>query len=48
MWSVTNSELPRQPVVRFCNKQGTTVQWIKEGKMAVDWTHLASQSVPAE
>jgi hypothetical protein len=40
---VTNMELPRRAVVRFYNKQGTPEQWIKEGKLAVDWTHLSSQ-----
>jgi Transposase DDE domain group 1 len=28
-------------VVRFYNKRGTAEQWIKEGKLAVNWTRLS-------
>jgi hypothetical protein len=35
---VTNLTLPRQAVVRFYNRRGTSEQWIKEGKLAVSWT----------
>jgi len=27
--------------VRFYNKRGTAEQWIKEGKLAVNWTRLS-------
>ena len=39
---VTNLELPSRAVVRFYNKRGTADQWIKEGKLAVNWTRLSS------
>ncbi|MGH9480739.1 MAG: transposase [Terriglobales bacterium] len=35
---VTNVTLPSRAVVRFHNKQGTAVQWIKQGKQAVKMT----------
>ncbi len=38
---VTNLELPSRAVVRFYNKSGTAEQWIKEGKLAVNWTRLS-------
>ena len=38
---VTNLELPSRAVVRFYNKGGTAEQWIKEGKLAVNWTRLS-------
>ena len=38
---VTNLELPSRAVVRFYNKRGTAEQWIKEGKLAVNWTRLS-------
>lgn len=28
-------------MVRFYNKRGTAEQWIKEGKLAVNWTRLS-------
>ena len=37
---VTNLELPSRAVVRFYNKRSTAEQWIKEGKLAVNWTRL--------
>src|SRR6266446_4547767 len=38
---VTNLETPSPAVVRFYNKRGTAEQWIKEGKLAVNWTRLS-------
>jgi len=38
---VTNLELPSRAVVRFYNKRGTAEQWIKEGKLGVNWTRLS-------
>ena len=38
---VTNLEMPSRAVVRFYNKRGTAEQWIKEGKLAVNWTRLS-------
>jgi len=38
---VTNLEPPSRAVVRFYNKRGTAEQWIKEGKLAVNWTRLS-------
>ncbi len=38
---VTNLELPSRAVVRFYNKRSTAEQWIKEGKLAVNWTRLS-------
>ena len=37
---VTNLTLPSRAVVRYCNKRGTTEQWIKEGKQAVKMMRL--------
>jgi hypothetical protein len=34
-------QLPTRAVVRFYDKRGKAEQWIKEGKLAVDWTHLS-------
>ena len=45
---VTNLELPSRAVVRFYNKRSTAEQWIKEGKLAVNWTRLFLSSVPEE
>jgi DDE family transposase len=38
---VTNLELPSRTVVLFYNKVGTVEPWIKEGKLAVNWTRLS-------
>ena len=38
---VTNLTLPSQGVVRFYDKRGTAEQWIKEGKLAVNWIRLS-------
>ena len=38
---VTNLELPSRAVVRFYNKRSTAEQWIKEGKLRVNWTRLS-------
>src|ERR1700731_5417884 len=38
---VTNLALPSRAVVRFYNKRTTVEQWIKEGKLAVNWTRLS-------
>ena len=38
---VTNLEPPSRAVVRFYNKRSTAEQWIKEGKLAVNWTRLS-------
>jgi DDE family transposase len=38
---VTNLALPSGAVVRFYNKRTTVEQWIKEGKLAVNWTRLS-------
>ncbi len=38
---VTNLELRSRAVVRFYNKRGTAEQWIKGGKLAVNWTRLS-------
>jgi hypothetical protein len=38
---VSNLTLPSRAVVRFYNKRGTAEQWIKEGKLAVNWTRLS-------
>ncbi len=37
---VTNLELLSRAVVHFYNKRGTAEQWIKEGKLSVNWTRL--------
>ena len=38
---VTNLKWHSKRVVRFYNKRGTSEQWIKEGKNAVQWTKLS-------
>lgn len=38
---VTNLQLPSRAVVRVYNKRSTAEQWIKEGKLAVNWTRLS-------
>jgi hypothetical protein len=38
---VTNLHLPSRAVVRFYDKRGTVEQWIKEGKLAVNWARLS-------
>ena len=38
---VTNLELPSRAVLRFYKKRGTAEQWIKEGKLAANWTRLS-------
>jgi hypothetical protein len=38
---VTNFRLPSRTVVRFYNKSGTAEQWIKEDKLAANWTRLS-------
>ena len=38
---VTNLTWSAQRVVRFYNKRGTAEQWIKEGKIALNWTRLS-------
>ncbi len=44
---VTNMRLSNKNVVRFYNKRGTSEQWIKEGKYALNWTRLSCQSFKA-
>ncbi len=38
---VTNLTWSAKRVVRFYNKRGTAEQWIKEGKIALNWTRLS-------
>src|SRR5438132_13500368 len=38
---VANLALPSRAVVQFYNKWRTAEQWIKEGKLAVNWTRLS-------
>ena len=38
---VTNLNRRAKHVVRFYNKRGTAEQWIKEGKIALNWTRLS-------
>jgi hypothetical protein len=38
---VTNLDADSPAVVRFYNKRGRAAQWIKEGKQAVNMTHLS-------
>jgi hypothetical protein len=38
---VTNLSRSAEQVVRFYNQRGTSEQWIKEGKNAVNWTRLS-------
>jgi len=40
---VTNLSARAQGVVHFYNGRGTTEQWIKEGKYALNWTRLSCQ-----
>ena len=40
---VTNRERPSRAVVRVCKKRGTSEQWIKEGKLVVNWPLLFCQ-----
>jgi hypothetical protein len=40
-WRANNLKLPSRAVVRFYNKRGPVEQWIKEGKLAVNWTRLS-------
>ena len=41
---VTNISARSKGVVRFYNKRGTTEQWIKEGKYALNWTRLSCKN----
>ena len=41
---VTNLNKRAKNVVKFYNGRGTTEQWIKEGKNAVNWTKLSCQT----
>ncbi|HUU28823.1 MAG TPA: IS1380 family transposase [archaeon] len=41
---VTNMSARAKGVVRFYNKRGTTEQWIKEGKYALNWTRLSCKN----
>jgi len=41
---VINLDLPSPAAVRFYNKRSTAEQWIKEGKLAVNWTRLTGSS----
>jgi hypothetical protein len=38
---LTNLELPTRASARIYNKRGSVEQWIKEGKLAVNWTRLS-------
>jgi hypothetical protein len=38
---VTNMSAGAEGVVHFYNRRGTTEQWIKEGKYALNWTRLS-------
>ncbi len=38
---MTNLDISALNVVNFNNQRGTTEQWIKEGKYAVNWTRLS-------
>ena len=42
--SVTNLSRPAERVTRFYNGRGTAEQYIKEGKHAINWTHLSCHS----
>jgi hypothetical protein len=44
---VTNLTRPAERVVAFYNHRGTTEQWIKEGKNAVNWTRLSCHGFKA-
>ena len=41
---VTNMSARAKGVVHFYNKRGTTEQWIKEGKYALNWTRLSCKN----
>jgi hypothetical protein len=41
---VTNMSARAKGVVRFYNGRGTTEQWIKEGKYALNWTRLSCKN----
>ena len=38
---VTNMRGGAKPVIDFYNRRGTAEQWIKEGKIALNWTRLS-------
>ena len=38
---VTNMRGGAKPVIDFYNRRGTAEQWIKEGKLALNWTRLS-------
>ena len=38
---------PAERVVAFYNKRGTCEQWIKEGKVAINWTRLSCRTFAA-
>src|SRR4051812_43250103 len=42
---VTNLCRPPERVVAFYNQRGTAVQWIREGKNAVNWTRLTHRTL---
>ena len=44
---VTNLSRLAGRVVAFYNQRGTTEQWIKEGKNAINWTRLSCRSFAA-
>jgi hypothetical protein len=44
---VTNLARRAENVVGFYNKRGTCEQWIKEGKVAINWTRLSCRSFAA-
>ena len=44
---VTNLERSAQRVTAFYNQRGKAEQWIKEGKQAINWTHLSCQKLRA-
>lgn len=44
---VTNMSARAENVVHFYNGRGTAEQWIKEGKMALNWTRLSCQKFVA-
>jgi hypothetical protein len=44
---VSNLTRPTNRIAAFCNQRGTTEQWIKEGKNAVQWTRLSCGTMQA-
>ena len=44
---VSNLTRPTNRIAAFCNQRGTTEQWIKEGKNAVQWTRLSCGTTQA-